>query len=95
MYPVEIREEAPRRVVGIGHRGPYDQIKPAFERLSDLVTERGLWPQAREVLGVYVDDPTEVPAEDLRGLAGIAVAEDLPLPEGMEQMRVAGGAMRS
>lgn len=91
MYPVEIREEGPRRVVGIGHQGAYDRIGPAFMRLSDIVTERGLWPRALEFLGVYLDDPNEVPVEDLRALAGIAVAEDLPLPEGMEQIHVAGG----
>lgn len=91
MYPVEIREEPPRRVVGIDHKGAYNTIGPAFMRLSDLVTERGLWPRMQEFLGVFLDDPNEVPEVDLRAMAAISVAEDLPLPEGMQQMRVAGG----
>lgn len=91
MYPVEIRDESPRRVVGIGHEGAYNQIGPTFMRLSAMVTERGLWPQALEFLGVYLDNPNEVPEVDLRSMAAIGVAEDLPLPDGMEQMRIAGG----
>jgi AraC family transcriptional regulator len=91
MYPVEIRQEAPRRVVGIGHEGAYNQIGGAFARLSALVTARDLWPEVREYLGVYLDDPYEEPEADLRSMAAIAVDEALPLPEGMQQMHLAGG----
>ena len=91
MYPVDLREALPRRVVGVGHQGAYNQIGPAFRRLSELVSQAGLWPQAIEFLGVYLDNSAEVPEVDLRAMAGIAVSDDLPLPEGMQQMRLAGG----
>jgi AraC family transcriptional regulator len=91
MYDIEVTERPARRVIGIGHRGPYDRIGGAFEALAAAAEAQGLWPEATEFLGVYFDDPEKTPAEDLRALAGIAVREDLALPDGFEQVRLAAG----
>lgn len=91
MYPVEVREEPARRVVGVAHEGAYHQIGGAFRRLSDIVSERGLWPQVNAFMGVYLDDPNEVPPSDLRSMAAVSVPEQMPLPDGLEQMHLAGG----
>jgi hypothetical protein len=43
----------------VRHRGPYSEIGPKMTRISDL------YPGATAA-GVYLDDPTTVPAEQLR-----------------------------
>jgi AraC family transcriptional regulator len=91
MYSVEIVKRPQRRVVGISQRGPYNQIGGAFGRLAAELGERGLWAEAIEFLGVYFDDPREVPAADLRSIAGIAVRRGLALPEGFDEAKVQGG----
>jgi AraC family transcriptional regulator len=91
MYAIEVTERPARRVIGIAHRGPYHRIGAAFERLAAEVEAKGLWPEAIEFLGVYFDDPETVAQADLRSLAGIAVRDDLALPEGFEQARLAAG----
>lgn len=91
MYKVEIRSEPERRVVGLGHSGAYDQIGGVFRQFSAMLSAQGLWPRVIAFLGVYLDDPSDVPVEDLHSMAAAQVSEDLPLPEGMRQMRLAGG----
>jgi len=91
MYPVEITKRPARRVIGVAHRGAYNRIGGAFERLAAAVTERGLWPEAIEFMGVYFDDPGAVPEPELRSLAGIAVRKGLAAPAGFEEARLAGG----
>jgi AraC family transcriptional regulator len=91
MYDVEVRDRPARRVIGLAHTGAYQEIGPTFAALSAQVTELGLWPEAQEFLGLYFDDPGEVPEDDLRALAGIAVRDDLALPDGLEQTRLTAG----
>lgn len=91
MYEVEVMERPARRVIGVAHRGPYTGIGGAFKRLSTLVGEHGLGPEAIEFLGVYFDDPGSVPEDEMHSLAAIAVRDDLPMPPGFEQARLAAG----
>jgi AraC family transcriptional regulator len=91
MYPVEIMERPALRVIGLAHRGAYNQIGPVFEQLGAAVTEAGLWPEAIEVLGLYFDDPSQVPEADLRSLAGIAVRDGVTQPAGFAEERLAAG----
>jgi effector-binding domain-containing protein len=52
-------------VASTTHRGPYDEIRPAYHTLAGWVQEHG-----HELAGppreIYLDDPTAVPAEELR-----------------------------
>ncbi|PIE15696.1 MAG: AraC family transcriptional regulator [Rhodobacterales bacterium] len=91
MFPVEIQNAPKRRLVGLPHRGAYMDIGQTFEKLSAIVTSRNLWPQVRGMLGMYFDDPDAVAEAELRSFAGVDVAEDLPLPEGFEELRIAAG----
>lgn len=91
MYDVEVCERAARRVIGLSHTGAYNEIGPTFQALSARLGELGLWPEAQEFLGLYFDDPGEVPEDDLRALAGIVVRDELTLPDGLEQARLAAG----
>jgi len=62
------------RVMGIEHRGPYEKIGPAFERISAIAKEKGIEPR---MIGVYFDNPDVVAEDSLKSLAGMIVsAED-------------------
>ncbi|WP_334193082.1 AraC family transcriptional regulator [Pararhodobacter sp.] len=91
MYPVTLETTPPQRLIGLPFTGPYLKIGSAFDRLSAEIGALGLWPRTRGMVGVYLDDPGSVPAEALRSFAGVLVAEDLPLPEGLQEYRLAGG----
>ena len=67
MHRVEVEEdEAPRRVIGVAHRGAYQGIGAAFGRLERLVAERGLEDERIAMLGIYFSDPGKVPEAELR-----------------------------
>lgn len=91
MYPVTLETTPPQRLIGLPFTGPYLTIGAAFDRLAAEIGALGLWPRTRGLVGVYFDDPASVPAEALRSFAGVLVAEDLPLPEGMQEHRLDGG----
>ncbi len=92
MHRVEVEEdEAPRRVIGVMHRGAYQGIGAAFGRLERLVAEQGLEDEVVAMLGVYFSDPATMPEAELRSMAAIEVREDLPLPEGFEELALPGG----
>lgn len=85
MYNVELRHEAPKRIVGLPHAGPYLEVGRVFEQVSASFTARNLWPHARGMVGLYYDDPNAVAPEQLRSFGGVVVSEDLPLPDGLQE----------
>ena len=84
MYDVTIEDSAGMRLVGRPHQGPYIEIGSAFEALSAIASARGLWPQVIDMVGIYMDDPSAVPAADLRSFAGLALHPEAAMPEGLE-----------
>lgn len=90
MYPVTIREEPARRLVGLSHTGDYHLIGKKFEAFGALCQTRGLWPQISGVAAVYYDNPAEVAAADLRSFAGAVFSGDA-VPEGMEERHLDSG----
>lgn len=42
-YEIEVRDESPRRLFAVAHRGPYMEISRAFEKLSAIISARNLW----------------------------------------------------
>lgn len=80
-YEVTIGEQPPLRLAGLPHRGDYQKIGSAFERLYAWAGPRGLiGPDTRHV-GVYYGDETGVPDDELRSFAGISVGPGFE-PEG-------------
>ncbi|MGV3616921.1 MAG: AraC family transcriptional regulator [Fimbriimonas sp.] len=87
---VEIREIPTRRAVCVVHKGPYYMIGGAFDRIDKWVKAHGV--AAQEGIGIYYDDPSAVPPDQLRSHAGQFVADDFTAedPE-VEIVDVQGG----
>ncbi len=85
---------SPIPVVTIKHVGPYDGLSPVFETLWGWVEAHNI-PVLRTI-GIYYDNPDEVPAQRLRSAACVEVrgafqiAETDGLP--LELMEIAGGS---
>lgn len=90
MFDVSIRQEPPRHIFAVAHRGPYMHIAQAFEKLGALAQSRGLYAHARGMVGVYYDDPAAVPAKDLRSHAGLVVDPALPEVDGLDVIDLPG-----
>ena len=90
MHDVTTRDEPSRRLAGLPHKGAYHEIGKSFEAFGAICESRRLWPQVGAVLGVYFDSPETVAEEELRSFAGAEFAGGA-LPEGMEEVKLAGG----
>lgn len=91
MLEVTTKELAPVRLAAIPHHGAYTKIGDTFGRLMGMAGPLGLLGPATLTAGVYYDDPESTPEDELRSYAGIVVEGDAPVPEGMEEVVLAGG----
>lgn len=89
---VEISRYPELRVVAVRHIGPHIRINEAFARLDELAEPRRLfqWP-GKMMVAMFYDDPDTTPAGQLRSDAGLVVANDLPLAEGLTEQRIPAG----
>lgn len=93
MFDVTLTTRAPMRLAALPHKGPYLEIGRSFEAVGAIFTARNLWPQARGMAGLYFDDPNAVPEADLHSYAGVVLAENAPVPDGLEEVSTAGGKL--
>jgi AraC family transcriptional regulator len=77
------------RLATLRHVGAYHEIGRVFRRLHEIVTRAGL--PHRELVGVYHDDPSVTPEDQLRSDAGVIVDDAATLPPGLEEQRVPAG----
>jgi len=91
MYPIDIETCPGYRLGAVAHTGAYTSIGGGFDRLSAMMSARGLWPQVRGMVGVYYDDPDAVAEAELRSHAGVILADGMEIPEGLEDVRVDPG----
>lgn len=81
------------RLATVLHLGPFNQIGAAFEKLGAVAGRAGLYAHPGAMMvATYDDDPEGKTAEELRSRAGISVPEGVPMPNGLEEQRIAGGA---
>lgn len=59
-------------VVGVDHTGPYEDIGPAFERVSGVCKDLGM--KNYRMMGIYFDHPDSVAKEKLRSYAGVILS---------------------
>lgn len=86
-YQIDIADRPALRLAAFGHRGPYQDIGPVFERVMIWAHGEGLAPPLRAV-GVYYDDPEAVAPSELRSDAGVVISAEV----GAEVGIASGGA---
>ncbi|MDK4726732.1 AraC family transcriptional regulator [Rhizobium phaseoli] len=91
MFDVTIREIAPTELIGVAHSGPYMQIGKAFETLFGTLYARGLARSDMRMIGLYLDDPDIVPAEQLRSIACVTGSAEVSAEAPFERRRIDGG----
>lgn len=78
-----IRQQQKRTIAGFHLVGPWEKtVKQGFEQLVMWVDGRHIQPQ--EWVAVYYDNPDDVPAEKLRCVTAVTVADDFTIPENSE-----------
>ncbi|CAM4327205.1 AraC family transcriptional regulator [Bordetella muralis] len=75
MYPTTIETFAGASLATLAHHGDYQHIGMTFDRLFLLASGRELVGPATRSFGVYFDDPQQVPADQLRSLAGFTLPD--------------------
>ena len=78
-----IRQQQKRTIAGFHLVGPWEKtVKQGFEQLVMWVDGRHIQPQ--EWVAVYYDNPDDVPAEKLRCVTAVTVADDFTIPDNSE-----------
>jgi AraC family transcriptional regulator len=85
MNDVSFAELPPLRLAAIAHRGPFDTMGATFDRLMAWAAARGLLTPEARFFGLYRDDPTSVPAAELRSEAALTVGPEV---EGGGEVRI-------
>ena len=89
---VDIKQLPALRVATVRHVGSYETISEAFEKLSAAAGAAGLFERPEtQLVAIYHNDPASTPTEKLLSDAGLIVAEGVPLPDGVEEQRLAAG----
>ena len=77
MHTVRITRTEPLRLAALAHRGAFDGIGAAFDRLMAWGGGRGLIGADTRFIALYLDDPTSVPEAALRSEAGFTVGPEV------------------
>ena len=88
MYEVAIASFAGVRLAAVSHRGDYQEIGRAFERVYAWAGARGFIGPATRSIGIYYDDPESMPLKDLRSEAGLVVAPDATIDGEMHALEI-------
>lgn len=91
MYDVAIKTLPKMKAITIEHTGPYMQIGKAFDTLYGWLGARNLIRSGMRAIGVYYDDPSAVPEEQLRSRAGIVAEENFPIEAPLQYTEITGG----
>ena len=91
MFPVEIRNEPARRIVGLSHTGPYPEVGPVFQRVWQTLVETGAAGRVGPGVMVAYSDPDATPPAELQSFAGVVLPDDGACPEGLEERSLNGG----
>lgn len=89
--PVEIRQEPARRLAGILHRGPYQELTLAINQLFGTLAARNLMEQSQGMACVFHDDPDAVQSPELRSHCGVIVDAQFPVEAPLEELNLPGG----
>ena len=80
------------RFAALGHSGAYMLIGPTFHKLAEIAGPSGLFALPGAMMaGLYKDDPSRVPQDQLRSAAAVLIPEGAAIPAGLVEERVDGG----
>jgi AraC family transcriptional regulator len=71
-YEIRIKNADVMTLVYLEHTGPYDRMGDVFARVGEYAAHKRL---TGDIVGLYFDDPTQVPAERLTARVGITVPQ--------------------
>ncbi len=91
MYEVEIKQEASFPVASVDHKGAYQEVGNAFERLLAQAGAAGLLGPGMRTFGMYYDDPKSVPEKELRSKACLRVSPEWKAQGELASDQVEGG----
>lgn len=87
-----IKTQPALRLAAVPHRGAYQQIGPAFQKLGEIAGSAGLFARTTgHMMGIYKDDPRTTPAEELRSAAALPISDAEAVPAGLVEERIDGG----
>ena len=89
---VEIKHVDEQRVAALRHRGPYNQISGAFEKLGEIAGAAGLFRDgAAKMVALYYDDPKTTPPDQMESDAGVVIGNSAQLPDGLNEQHIHAG----
>ncbi len=71
-YEIRLKTTEKMILVCLEHTGSYDRMGEVFARMGEYAAQKAL---TGDVVGIYYDNPAQVPAEQLRSEIGIAVPQ--------------------
>ena len=91
VWQIEVRRTPATALLTLEHRGPYMEIGRSFEALFGRAHAAGLLPSAIRMVGVFYDDPSAVPEQELRARAGLVVDRTSATVAPLEVVEIGGG----
>ena len=90
-FDIEVREQPSFRLVADSHRGDYQYLGRTISQLHARISLRDIELQNGHAISAAVlhDDPMLVSETELRSDIGFFIAEDIDLPEGFDEVRIA------
>jgi len=88
MYGVKVEDAPERRLAAMAHVGAYNGVSKSYEKVAAVFTIRDLWKHARGMVGIYYDDPSTVPEAELRSYAAVELADDVVVPDPLEEVLI-------
>jgi len=90
MYEVKVEDAPEQRLAAMAHVGAYNGVSKSYEKVAAVFTIRDLWKHARGMVGIYYDDPSTVPEAELRSHAAVELADDVVVPDPLEEVLIRG-----
>ena len=72
LIKVKIKTTTPMSIAYLEHKGPYSELEPVFNKVMSYAMQKNL-ELAGPPVGIYYDDPAQVPASELRCEIGVQV----------------------
>ncbi|VVE53954.1 AraC family transcriptional regulator [Pandoraea horticolens] len=91
MYPIAVESFPATTLAVLKHSGSYQEIGSVFVRAFMLASAHGLAHPDATGFGVYLDDPEQVPVEQLRSLAGVSVPANADVGKDLERFEIPAG----